>query len=113
MKIDVEGMELHVLLGSQSTIKKHQPIILLEQLESEFQSPSAETPSIKILRDLGYRFCWIKQEHHKSNWLNLLKPLGKRKVAYDIVTDQLVPKATYDMLIALPPKYAHILDSNV
>lgn len=114
MKIDVEGMEYHVLLGAQALIKEHQPIIILEQLENEFQGDSQETPSISVLRNLGYNFCWIKRKPNKPFWLTLgipqlLNLFRKRKIIYDIITDKVVPKATYDMLIALPPKYSAIL----
>ena len=59
IKIDVEGHELEVLKGAKKTIGSHQPIIIFEQLSSEFNSGSSDC--IEILKKYGYEnFAYLK-----------------------------------------------------
>jgi FkbM family methyltransferase len=59
IKIDVEGHEKLMLLGSELTIKKHQPIIVFEQLANEINNGSSEC--IELLKKYGYsKFAYIK-----------------------------------------------------
>jgi FkbM family methyltransferase len=53
LKVDVEGMELSVLKGSQSTVERLRPILYIENDRSEL-SP----PLIEFLLSLGYRLFW-------------------------------------------------------
>ena len=54
IKIDVDGFELRVLQGAQSTIEKYSPILVLEQEDGE-------DSSIKFCQQLGYRvLAWDK-----------------------------------------------------
>ena len=81
-KIDVEGFEVSVLRGAINCIRAHQPLIVLEQHESEFVGDS--TPAIAILQDLGYSFCWHQAgTRAKSRFLrrlaNLRELLAGRK----------------------------------
>ena len=110
IKIDVEGFEVSVLRGAIKTITAHQPLIVLEQHESEFVDDT--TPSIALLQGLGYSFCW----HHagaraKSRYLrrlaNLRELLAGRR--HRIFTGTPVPKRNHAMLIAVPPRFAAIL----
>jgi len=110
VKIDVEGFEASVLRGAIDTIRAHEPLIVLEQHESEFVDDT--TPSIATLQDLGYRFCW----HHAgtratSRYLrrlaNLRELLAGRK--HQIFTGTSVPKRNHSMLIAVPPRFAALL----
>jgi FkbM family methyltransferase len=121
MKIDVEGMEHSVLLGALDVIKDQKPIILLEQLVQEFPSDGTETKSIQLLRDLDYRICWIEKQRRSFEWSfidisNLINIFKEKKVIYHLVMKDPVPRATYDMLIAIPPKYIpavqKLLDQN-
>jgi len=107
IKIDVEGLEANVIRGGSKVIEKHSPIIILEQHAKEFCMPGKESETLSLLRSMGYRFCW-KRFSKDLPWLsrqfNGVRELftGKRSV---IVTDSPVPRGTYFMLIAVPPKH--------
>ena len=57
IKIDVEGHEMEVLKGAESTIKKYMPTILIELFD--FESNEAA----KYLKSLGYDDPEIRPEH--------------------------------------------------
>jgi len=110
VKIDVEGFEASVLRGAINTIRAHQPLLVLEQHECEFVDGT--TPSIAILQELGYSFCW----HHagtraKSSYLRRLANLGELLAGrkHQIFTGTPVPKRHHSMLIAVPPRFAALL----
>lgn len=60
LKADVEGMELDVLKGADDTIKRHRPILYLEN-DSEQRSATL----IRHIQSLGYRLWW-----HRSTMFN-------------------------------------------
>lgn len=110
VKIDVEGFEASVLRGASESIRAHQPLIVLEQHESEFVDGT--TPAIAILQALGYGFCW----HHAgtratSKLLRRLANLGELLAGrtHRIFTGVQVPTRSYSMLIAVPPRFAELL----
>jgi FkbM family methyltransferase len=107
VKIDVEGHEPHVLKGGIEVLRKHQPLIVLEQHASEFHDGS--TPSIDLLKELGYRFCWHQSTTYRKGWMtrrmNTLATMLGKPYEYVIVSDEQVPRATYLMLIAVPPRF--------
>lgn len=115
MKIDVEGFESSVIRGAQSTIRKHQPLIVMEQLHSEFVNGSTE--SIQLLLNEGYTFCWYQPWAFSRGWLkrrintvrNLL--LGGT-YDYNFITGPFPPPATYEMLIAVPQRFQRQLLSR-
>jgi FkbM family methyltransferase len=111
VKIDVEGHEPHVLAGGIEVLRKHQPLILLEQHAGEFCDGS--TPSIDLLKGLGYRFCWHQSTTHRKGWVsrrvNTLATMLGKPYEYVIVSDDRVPRATYLMLIAVPPRFQEAL----
>ena len=105
MKIDVEGFESNVLRGAWNTIRKHQPLILMEQLASEFNGGSTE--SIESLKKEGYAFCWHQPWATSRGWL-VRRMNTVRNIflggTYDhnFMTGEVPPPATYEMLIAVP-----------
>ncbi|CAK9094759.1 Methyltransferase sdnD (Sordarin/hypoxysordarin biosynthesis cluster protein D) [Durusdinium trenchii] len=52
MKIDVESGEYDMLLGAEQTIRRHQPVIYVE--DSEADGHTSETPVVRLLRTFGY-----------------------------------------------------------
>lgn len=54
VKIDVEGYENDILLGSLNTLQKNQPVIVIEQQKHEYQNDRESLPAIKFLEKLGY-----------------------------------------------------------
>jgi FkbM family methyltransferase len=113
VKIDVEGFEPRVLRGAERTICKCQPLIMLEQHESEFVGGS--TPSIEMLGSWGYRFCWQQPHAPAGGWLlrrwqNLREAFAGRH--YAIATASCVPCINHSMLIAVPPRFQTALKLN-
>jgi FkbM family methyltransferase len=112
IKIDVEGFESSVLLGAKRTIQEYQPLILIEQLESEFIG--ALTPSIDILHEEGYVFCWYQPWAASRGWMER-KVNTMRNIflgtTYDInfLTAKYPPPATYPLLIAVPKRFQNQL----
>lgn len=53
LKIDVEGMERDVLLGGQDSIRRHRPVMYIENDRREHSQALLET-----IFDLGYRAWW-------------------------------------------------------
>ena len=110
VKIDVEGFEPCVIRGALEVIGAHEPLIVLEQHESEFVDGT--TPSIGLLQTLGYRFCW----HHAgtrahSRFLRRLANLRELLTGrtHRILTGTTVPERDHSMLIAVPPRFAALL----
>ena len=110
VKIDVEGFEVSVLRGAINAIRAHEPLIVLEQHESEFVDDT--TPAVAILQDLGYSFCWHQAgTRAKSRFLRRLANLGELLSGrrHQILTGTPVPKRSHSMLIAVPPRFAALL----
>lgn len=63
VKIDVEGLELDVIKGMISTIKRYKPYMMLEIQNSNFENINA------ILTELDYQFIVTGEEHHYKNYL--------------------------------------------
>lgn len=91
VKIDVEGFEEHVLRGAHETIERCHPIIVFEQLRSEFDGN--ETAAIRLLRKSGYSLSWLERGGKLARlWA---KPV--------FVTGDTVPERDHSMIVALPP----------
>ncbi len=70
MKIDVEGMESDVLAGAKMTIKRHRPVLYLENDRKE-KSPAL----IRMLLNSDYRLWWhlppmFNPKNHAGNKTN-------------------------------------------
>ncbi len=115
MKIDVEGFESSVIRGAWGTIRKHQPLILMEQLESEFVAGS--TKSLEVLKEEGYVFCWNQPWATSRGWLERRMNTVRNLLMggtydYDFIAGTLPPPATYEMLIAVPRRFQSQLLSH-
>ena len=104
IKIDVEGMELSVLQGSQKIIDRFKPIICLEQHESEFSSEFRETPSVDWLRERGFKIFALEEQ--KKSWCS--RRLRNLYQLFDGVTEERriieyeeLEKKTYNMIFAV------------
>jgi len=103
IKLDTEGFEYQALSGARQTLKIHQPIVVLEQHLNDFTE--GDTKASKLLRDLGYKICWIERRFSpKIPLLRLLNALwgllfGRNVVVYCGLP---LPKRGHRMLIAIP-----------
>jgi len=107
IKIDTEGFEAEVLRGADETLKTHEPIVVFEQLKSEFIGGS--TPAIQLLQRLGYRICWIGWPG-RSGAAGASKLVGKLIGAllgrrFGVYYGATVPARTHPMLIAVPQRF--------
>ncbi len=106
IKMDVEGFEASVIRGGTATIGTHHPLIVLEQLESEFVDGSTEC--VALLEGMGYRFCWHCAGSRATNTLlrrlhNVRELFAGR--THRIFSGDKVPRRNYSMLIAVPERF--------
>jgi FkbM family methyltransferase len=114
IKIDVEGNEHDVLLGAKDTIQQSMPIILLEQFPHDFDS--SDKNSITLLREFGYRFVWMahdstNQKKMQRRARRVLNLLIHREITF-FLTNSEVPRGHYPMLLAIPPRFFCLLNSD-
>jgi len=97
IKMDVEGYEINVLRGAESTIMKNKPVVLFELHKEDFHS---EAPEVVVwLKNRGYEFY-----ARKPSKIRLLSKLiwlltGNTKRFHKVL--KLKP-SFYSMIIALP-----------
>jgi FkbM family methyltransferase len=114
LKIDVEGHEYQAILGSKAVIEANTPVILFEQLSSEFENGSSKV--INLLKSMGYtRFASVKRRTRKLqsknfflkpifNILNSL-PIGRSYLfgtSWIIQTETRFATTDYPLIIAIP-----------
>jgi FkbM family methyltransferase len=103
IKIDVEGMEADVIKGATETIKKHKPVLCVEDDRSDNREVLHE-----LIKSLGYRIIGHRPLLFNPNNLN--------EVARNVfIDDEEKPFASYN-LICLPegdPRYQKIIDSKL
>lgn len=77
IKIDVEGMEKTVLQGAQETIKKHRPILYVE---NDRKDKSADL--IRFIHSLGYQMYWHTPSlvNLKDNFYNKKENIFERNI---------------------------------
>lgn len=96
IKIDVEGMEKEVLLGSKNTIKKHRPIIYLENDRMEHSEEL-----INLLVSLEYKLWWhLSALYNPNNYFN-----NSNNVFEDLVSKNMLclPNENKTVVKGLPP----------
>jgi len=112
IKIDVEGFEANVVRGAKHTIGLYQPIILFEQHRSEFKNGEPET--IRVLREMGYDFCWVRPKKVARTWLvrrlSIVADLLRGgRLDRAIITASEIPPATYSMIVGVPKNRQKVL----
>lgn len=110
IKIDVEGMEYRVLLGSVNFIKKENPIIVMEQHMIEFIPGENDTQATKLLNSLGYKYLWIETKKIKWPWFfrrmkNICEVFTGKKTKRSVFFGDSLPRKDHNMIIAIPRKY--------
>ena len=83
VKIDVEGFELNTLLGMSDTLKRDQPMIIIELIEAQLNRAGASTEAIfNLLTDIGYRAYGVSLERSgRSKKLKLTPLIGSKDAA--------------------------------
>lgn len=69
IKIDVEGFEQAVVLGGELIIKRHKPVLVVEQKPGHAESQGFKTGGvIDILKEWGYEQAWVRAGDHCLIW---------------------------------------------
>lgn len=106
VKIDVEGFEAQVIRGGLETLRRCQPLVVLEQHASEFVDGSS--PALTLLASLGYHFCWEDNAPLPRTWIGR-RINDLKRVAFgvqrSVVTGDRVPGTNHSMLMAVPPRF--------
>lgn len=109
MKVDVEGFELDVINGALDTIRRDQPVILIEQRLQDFAGIDSETPALSCLRREGYAIVWFAHVPKRQNWIfrarASLAGLLRGRSTVHLVAGPCVPAGDHSMLIAVPTRY--------
>lgn len=58
LKVDVEGYEIYVLQGAETTIKKHKPVVVVEQKQAAYGND--RLAAVKLLQSWGAEVLWEK-----------------------------------------------------
>lgn len=68
IKIDVEGNDLHVLLGGSDTIQRYKPFVVFEY--KPLSSKDLEEQVASLLKSSGYRleYLLLNGKHHTFDW---------------------------------------------
>ncbi len=107
IKIDVEGHETQVLEGGVGTLSGQAPIVVFEQHRGEFSGGT--TPSIELLRSLGYTLCWSEYPRERARFsiireaMKIADRILRRRPR--IVTGDAVTVKSHSMLIAVPERF--------
>lgn len=107
IKIDVEGYEENVIRGGLAMLRRCRPLIVLEQHRSEFAGGT--TPSLELLRSLGYTLCWSEYPRERAR-LSIVREAMKiadraARRRPRIVTGDAVTVKSHSMLIAVPERF--------
>ena len=69
IKIDVEGWELNVVRGAEDTIKKHRPLLVVEQKPNNAERYGVkQLDAVKLLQSWGMSIAWIKSGDYCLTW---------------------------------------------
>lgn len=69
IKIDVEGGELDVVRGAEETIRKHRPVMVVEQKPDHgARFGNSDTAAVELLQSWGADIAWIKAGDYALVW---------------------------------------------
>jgi FkbM family methyltransferase len=105
VKIDVEGAELGVLSGLQETLRRDQPIIVLEQLPGEIDGATGSSPSTNFLKSLGYTMWQIRKLVPARGLLGEILSLTRGSVDFELKRVNRLEKQQYPALLFTPSSY--------
>jgi FkbM family methyltransferase len=105
IKIDVEGMEIDVLRGSEKTISASNPVICLEQHRSEFIDKFRETECIDWLRQRQFKIFALEKFEKRSfivrELIKFYQIFAVVKRERNIVEYKKLPRGSYSMIYAI------------
>jgi FkbM family methyltransferase len=102
VKIDVEGMESHVLRGLDRTIDRYRPVIMLEQLPSAVDEKTGSTEASILLENKGYRTFEIRRVvRARSKLVNDILTYLFGSIHYVLVPVRTFEKRIYPVLLFL------------
>ena len=69
IKIDVEGWELEVIKGAKETIRRHKPVMVVEQKKGHGQRYGVpDTAAVDLLKVWGAQVVWMKNGDYCLKW---------------------------------------------
>jgi FkbM family methyltransferase len=105
IKIDVEGAEEAVLKGLEQTLRRHAPIVMIEQWPEVIDEVRSTSPAFWFLRELGYSAWEIERALLFRGQLGKLATLLLGHVDYALRSVSQLKKREYPALIFTPPSY--------
>jgi FkbM family methyltransferase len=105
IKIDVEGAELLVLKGLMQTLRRHQPIVAIEQWSAAIELSDGSSPSVSFLRDLGYSMWEIRARSGVMGRLGKLASIVRGSVDIEMVEIDRLLKRQYPGLLFTPANF--------
>lgn len=106
VKIDVEGMELDVLIGMDSTISEHRPVI---GFEFKCKNPKQGAELLEFLSVREYLFFWQRELASFA----LLRRLSRKGAFFWELCCGAKPPSGLDMVIAVPKEKSFCLVNNL
>jgi FkbM family methyltransferase len=105
VKVDVEGAEEAVFRGLEQTLRRHTPVLMMEQWPEVIDATSGTSPSFSFLRELGYSAWEIQRAPLFRGQLGKIPTLLLGHVDYSLRPVSRLRKREYPALIFTPPDY--------
>ena len=111
IKIDVEGLERKVLLGLAQTVKRHRPVIMLEQLASAIDAETGRSSVSDIMATHGYHPYEARRVVRvRFKILNELLTLLFGTLRYVLVPVHQFEQRQYSAVLYLPDEVARLIE---
>lgn len=105
IKIDVEGAEDAVLRGLENVIRKHQPLIMVEQWADVIDARMGTSPSLLFLQELGYSALELRPAFGFAGKWGKITAMLLGRFDYRLVPADTLEKREYRALFFTPPSY--------